>query len=111
MKVIIDNKEYELNVEKAQELKLLTPTKPKLTIKDMKVGTRFKCNGPTNDLVLMQCIGNPYIGGKDRRCYNLFGFKYYPNSNEFYQSLHTLDECLDYLNDKEFEVAGYGWEN
>jgi hypothetical protein len=96
MKINLDGKDYELNTEKAIAdgyLKLIDP--PILTIKP---GDVFG-NGLVNNLLVVRAI----YSEDDNRAFQILGIGVSPNSNFFYQFLHSKQEIIDYLNEKKMK--------
>jgi hypothetical protein len=65
MKLIIDCKEYELNINRAEELGVLTKVKASLTMADLKVGDVFKfkllTTGKFANAIYLMASKNNYV--------------------------------------------------
>ena len=92
----IDGKEYELDIDRAKELKIL---KEKYVLKEtLEAGDVFIDPRPhrTNPLVLVKAI---WSNERYDKAWVLLGMRggHSPNSNDFYRELHTLEACRDHI--------------
>lgn len=92
-KVTIEGKEYTLNFDKAREIGLIEEVPLPLPLKP---GDIYAAPDPAycNNFLLIEAIWNQ---SENARKYQLLGMGCKPNSNGFYESLHTLEEIKEHL--------------
>ncbi len=99
-KITIDGKNYTLNEAAALAEGLLIEDYP-LQPGDVYVSSTDNCN----NLLLVMAIYPTGIPIRNSRVYNLIGMGLAPNSNAFYQSLHTLDEIEKHLTENNMHFS------
>lgn len=65
MKLNIEGEEYNLNIQRAEELGVLTKVKPKFILTDLKINDVFKFRLPTmdkfSDAIYLKASSNNYV--------------------------------------------------
>lgn len=94
MKVSVDGVDYTLDVDKAMNLKILTKPFP-----SVKLGDIYKARTSSNVVMVVQPFFNePYK-------YQLVTFGMKPFSDDFYRTLHTLEEIRERLMEKGYDFV------
>lgn len=86
----IDNKEYQVNVEKAVKDGYLTE------VRNYPLQPGDVYSGPKINKLLLVRVTFAY----EESLYQLLGIGCGPNSNDFFQKTHTLGEIKEYLEEK-----------
>jgi hypothetical protein len=93
-KVTLDGKEYYVDVDKAKSLGVLEEV---VNVKAQVGGVYKDPKNDTNPFVLVKVL---WSAKETDKAFQLLGMceGAAPNSGSFYETLHTLKECEDYLN-------------
>lgn len=106
MKIVIDGKEYELNVQEAIDRNLLIPSSVKVT--NFNVGDVFASEKHSQVVVIKPIWSSPISNHNRIPTYGFVGnrgnFVSYSNIN--LTRLFTYDEVIAYINENKLEFKG-----
>lgn len=102
MKITLEGKEYDLNVDEAVKMKLLTPLR---RITTFNVGDVFVSDGHAQ-IVVVQPVWGTLTHNREKRMFGFVGNRgnFLPYSN--HPDLISYDDVLEYINDHDLEFKG-----
>ena len=105
MKITLENKEYEIDIERAKQLGLCKKVHEQIT--SFKVGDVF--HAPGHSRIVITAANWCYSSDKNNRRYNIAGscgLNLFSNFGSDLEKLPTYEKMLNYLNNQQFVLIG-----